>query len=159
MNSQSSRNIINDSIINIIKLYLDNKIDFSLVVATKGWEKELPSDLAKNKYIIITIDKQTLDDSYFDADLDLPVIYTNLGNIDNSIILYPQLVKAIMTIDMTTPIINKPFDDYTEIFMAAKKVNNAITGSVYRKFLPEEITDSISRSIEAFIKNNENLKG
>ena len=152
-NSKEFKESINNSITDIIRVCLTDKIDFSVIVSTKHWDKPLPESLSKEVFFHLDISRQTMEDSYFDLDKQLPVIVTKFGeHNENSILLYPTLVQSVVSIDKTRFILSKPFDD--DIILQPKKL--LIDDAVFEK---DEVTDGVKQSMNAFLKNKVDNRG
>lgn len=153
--SKEFKSSINNTIGNLLGDMLYNKTPFSVVVTSKGWENPLPEHLIKQEYFIIQIQEQTMDDSYFDEDMNCIIIQTEFNNQPNSIMLYPECVKGIMDISMQIPILMKPFAEdvlYKHIEVVKLK-------GIYplKQFEEGELTPEVKHSLNCFVKNNPDM--
>lgn len=145
--------VFHENIMNTIKVMLSEQTPFSIVISSRNWTNPLPERLKTQKYFTVQIQEQTLEDSYFAA--GEIVINTQFGNEDNSIIIYPQDVKGILSLDMQTPLILKPFDE--EPYMRGFTKARELQSNPINNFSEEELTAPVKHSLDCFVKNNPNI--
>ena len=146
---ESLKEVFNNAIEELVIEYLEYKIPFSIVVSTRNWDKPLPSRLQKEEFMMIQIQEQTLEDSYFEG--DNIYIVTQFDGEDNFRILYAQDVQGILSVDMKNPILMKPFRDEiaTPMLNSVRDNRNPLMN-----FKEEELTPGVKRSLECFVKAN-----
>lgn len=149
---ESLKEAFNNAIEELVIEYLEYKIPFALVVSTRNWNEPLPSRLTTEEFIMIQIQEQTLEDSYFDGD-DVYIV-TQFDGKDNFRKLYAQDVQGILSVDMKNPILMKPFKDElaTPSINAVKDISNPL-----QHFKEEELTPGVKRSLECFVKSNPDM--
>jgi hypothetical protein len=149
--TQELKDIVNNSITDIIISMLNSKTVFSIIVSNKYWSKPLPSAVANQSYFFVQINDQTMEDSFYDMDTGEIILNTKFGEEDNSLVLYAENVKGIFDITMQIPLMLKPFDDAKFVNIEKAKVINK---NAFDNFSDEELTEGVKNSIDAFVKNN-----
>jgi hypothetical protein len=151
--NDSLKETINNSIEKIVIELISSQVEFSLVVSSRNWNYPLPERLKKQDYFIIQLKEQSLFESEFDG--EVVIIRTQFDGEENSLVLYPEDVKAILMIDMQTAILVKPFNDTPKNVNLEKQVK--LNSDVLGHFHDVEMTPGIQHSLDCFIKGNPNI--
>jgi hypothetical protein len=155
MYTNTTKEVINKSINDLVVDLLSSQTPFSMIISGRNWEKPLPKNLMVQPYFFIQIQEQTLEDSFYDVDSGDIIINTEFNNVPNQLILYPEDVRGVFDVTMQMPIINKPYEEAPKFVNIQKAVKLQI--NPLANFSEDELTPEVRNSIDHLVKNNPTL--
>lgn len=144
---QMVKDVIDEQLFMLVGTYLDAGVPFRLILTPEDkWDKPLPDSILEQSddMMVLDIEGQSLDDSYYNVDNDTVYIVTGFEGeaYYRSVGIYD--VMGIVDLATGTPVMIKPYDnDHEEDF-------NPPIGSV--EYM--ELTEAAKHSWECMKKNN-----
>jgi len=140
------KEVIDDQMFMLVATYLDAGIPFRLILTPEDrWDKPLPEDVLEQSegMMVLDIEGQSLDDSYYNVDNDTIYIVTGFDGEAYYRSLDIFDIMGIVDLASGTPVMIKPYDnDRTEEYELEEAV---------------ELTDAAKHSWDSMKKNNPHL--
>lgn len=136
------QDVIEDQIYMLTATLLDAGMPFRLILTPEdNWDRPLPDDILENSRhaLVLDIEGQSLDDSYYNIDSDAIYIVTGFDGEAYYRTIDSYDILGIIDLESNTPIMIKPFDST-------------------RPSIEDYSVQEIDESSEAYIRSYEALK-
>ena len=153
----------NEVVYDVIANMVNNQVPFRLVLSTDDdWDKPLPKEVLTNKVLVLDINDQTLEDTYFDDTEKLIRITTGFNGEAYTKLIMTHQVVAVLDITTGQPIVLKPYknekpspttEQVDEVLGDRPKFKNAI--EIIESLMEDGIEkEGAVKSVTALLSNN-----